>query len=167
MLATCANNLTIFYSITVMIFSTNPSGGGIWFWTARTLVSWGRVPIEAWMYVSALLGCVVLCRFRFCEGQIHHHPKSHTSVCRRIHTVRSTLVSNRPLGLNCVTKPSKQFLAKSTNFGETHYLILSSLTLFPPAEFKCSSKQFSVIFNLRSSLRVRERPSFTSIENKR
>jgi hypothetical protein len=37
---------------------------------ARTLGSWIRVPLEAWMCVRVFLCCVVLCRYRPCVGLI-------------------------------------------------------------------------------------------------
>jgi hypothetical protein len=39
-----------------------------WVLTARTLGSWVRIPLEAWMCVRLSLSNSVLCRFRPCNG---------------------------------------------------------------------------------------------------
>jgi len=42
----------------------------VWFLTARTLGSWVRIPLDAWMYVGVCLSHSFMYRYRPCDGPV-------------------------------------------------------------------------------------------------
>jgi hypothetical protein len=63
-----------------------------WVSAGWLLGSWVRIPLKAWMYVRGFLCCIVLCRWRPCDGLITH-PRSPT-VC--LNSPRNLLHVKRP-----------------------------------------------------------------------
>jgi hypothetical protein len=56
------------------------------------LGSWVRIPLKAWMFVRVFLCCVVLCRYRPCDGLITR-PRS-PAIC--LNSSRNLLYVRRP-----------------------------------------------------------------------
>jgi hypothetical protein len=66
------------------------------------LGSWVRIPLKAWMFVRVFLCCVVLCKYRPCDGLITH-PRSPT-IC--LNSSRNLLYVRRSRSFkDCRTGP--------------------------------------------------------------
>jgi hypothetical protein len=63
-----------------------------WFLAGWLLGSWVRIPLKAWMFFRVFLCCVVLCRYRPCDGLITR-PSSPT-IC--LNSSRNLLYVRRP-----------------------------------------------------------------------
>jgi hypothetical protein len=74
-----------------------------WVLAGWLLGSWVRIPLKAWMFVRVFLCCVVLCRWRPCDGLITR-PRSPT-ICQN--SSRNLLYVRRP-GSKRTVEPQKK-----------------------------------------------------------
>jgi hypothetical protein len=141
------NNILPFH--TFMLPVTVAVRSETWILAGWLLGSWVRIPIKAWMFVRVFLCCVVLCRYRPCDGLITR-PRS-PAIC--LNSLRNLLYVRRP-GSNRAVEPQKRkyFHAPNQTVHYETFPILQSQNMFIVAYCMSVNARLLLHIPLASSL---------------